>query len=339
MKKEYHDLIYHATLAASSHNTQPWKFEVWNNRIIIHPDFNRILPVVDPDNHELFISLGCALENLVIAAGNYGYNPVVKLQTNADVYIEEPYISVELQTAGEKGKNSFLFEQLEVRQTTRNKYNGNKIPLRHIEELKAAAAQEDVSIVIITNPEVLDPVLDLVKEACITQYSKQDFIEELVHWIRFNRGKAAKWGDGMYSGVTGNPSLPSWLGKLVLGVSDSPEKEAEKHEELLRSSSAVAVFIAKRNDQKAWINVGRSFERFALTATGLGIHNAHANMVCEELLSRKKLARLLRLDRGEQPLLFVRLGYSEKMVYSYRRSIKEVMKEPELAIAPSEWFE
>ncbi len=30
------------------------------------------LPVVDPDHRELYISLGCALENLMIATGNAG---------------------------------------------------------------------------------------------------------------------------------------------------------------------------------------------------------------------------------------------------------------------------
>src|SRR5688500_2606757 len=61
-------LVRCATLAASSHNTQPWKFRHEGNGIIILPDPSRRCPEVDPDDHHLFASLGCATENLALAA-------------------------------------------------------------------------------------------------------------------------------------------------------------------------------------------------------------------------------------------------------------------------------
>ncbi|MBS1167518.1 MAG: Tat pathway signal protein, partial [Proteobacteria bacterium] len=61
------ELIRLATLAANSHNTQPWRFQVAETAIDIRPDPSRLTPVVDPDEHHLFVSLGCAAENLVIA--------------------------------------------------------------------------------------------------------------------------------------------------------------------------------------------------------------------------------------------------------------------------------
>jgi hypothetical protein len=73
------ELVRFATLAASSHNTQPWTFTTAASKIIIVPDFERRCPAVDPDDHHLFISLGCAAENLVVAASAVGLNatPVV----------------------------------------------------------------------------------------------------------------------------------------------------------------------------------------------------------------------------------------------------------------------
>ena len=62
------EIIKDAARAPSGHNTQPWKFEVNENHIIIRPNFARRLKVVDADDHALFISLGCALENLVLSA-------------------------------------------------------------------------------------------------------------------------------------------------------------------------------------------------------------------------------------------------------------------------------
>src|SRR5579864_6603964 len=62
------ELIRYATLAANSHNSQPWRFTFEERRVVIAPDFTRRLPVVDPRDHHLFVSLGCAAENLVLAA-------------------------------------------------------------------------------------------------------------------------------------------------------------------------------------------------------------------------------------------------------------------------------
>jgi hypothetical protein len=61
------ELVRYATLAASSHNTQPWKFAPRERSISIVPDLARRTPVVDPDDHHLYVSLGCAAENMVHA--------------------------------------------------------------------------------------------------------------------------------------------------------------------------------------------------------------------------------------------------------------------------------
>lgn len=57
------EVVRYATLAANSHNSQPWKFRVEERGIRIARDVARRLPVVDPDDHHLFASLGCAAEH------------------------------------------------------------------------------------------------------------------------------------------------------------------------------------------------------------------------------------------------------------------------------------
>ena len=69
-------LVREATLAASNYNTQPWTFRPGNRSVSIFPDRNRRCPVIDPDDHHLYVSLGCATENLVCggrANGLFGY--------------------------------------------------------------------------------------------------------------------------------------------------------------------------------------------------------------------------------------------------------------------------
>ncbi|MEO8133510.1 MAG: hypothetical protein ABI831_06015 [Betaproteobacteria bacterium] len=62
------DLVRQAILAPSSHNTQCWRFQIAEKSISIAPDLKRRCPAVDPDDHHLFVSLGCATENMVHAA-------------------------------------------------------------------------------------------------------------------------------------------------------------------------------------------------------------------------------------------------------------------------------
>jgi len=65
-------MIRYATLAPNGHNSQPWRFSVNGGFASIIPDLSRRTPVVDPDDHHLFVSLGCAAENLLLAGAAHG---------------------------------------------------------------------------------------------------------------------------------------------------------------------------------------------------------------------------------------------------------------------------
>ena len=67
------ELVRYATLAPYSHNTQCWKFALESAAISILPDPSRRCPAVDPDDHLVYVSLGCATENLVQAAQAHGF--------------------------------------------------------------------------------------------------------------------------------------------------------------------------------------------------------------------------------------------------------------------------
>lgn len=315
------NLTKYAIKAPSGHNSQPWKFKLDEDSIAIFPDYERILPVADPDNHELFISLGCALENLIIAAGYFGYH------TDIEMKMEDPHnesIRVEF-SSGNTQNYDQLFKNIEIRQSTRNKYNKALIPPADIEKLKEAGNQDQVLFLLYTEPDQIEPVIEITKRATVLQLSKKEFIKELIQWIRFNRKTAKRTGDGLYSGAIGSPSVPKWFGEFFMKLVLDPKREARKNVNLMENSSGILIFIAKENNKEAWINLGRSFQRVGLMATSLKINHAHINSACEEIAARKKLAVVLQLKPEEEPLLIIRIGYSEKRPYSFRRPLKEVL--------------
>lgn len=320
------EIIAVGTRAPSGHNTQPWRFTYEHNEIRIHPDFTRSLPVVDSDNHALYISLGCAAENVVIAAGAKGRRATVTVMEDP---AETAYIKISLKP-GSPPHEEVLAEHINARQSTRNKYSGAVIPREDLEKLQGSFSFEGIKVQLFTKREEIDQLLPFIIEASNLQFQNKDFVKELISWIRFDK-KEARQGDGIWAASMGFPQVGRSIGSLVLSRFVSTKSEAKRWKQLVESSPCVALFIANKNDIPHWVSLGRAFQRFALTATQLNINHAHMNMPCEEVNVRKKMEKHLGLHEGNA-LLLLRLGYSEKMPFSYRRDLKEVIGTRETAV-------
>lgn len=146
---EMRDLIRYATLAPNGHNTQPWRFRVGENRIEILPDFTRRTPVVDPDDHHIFVSLGCAVENLALAASARG-RPGERSFSAADDG------SIVFAFGGGKSAEAALFDAIPRRQSTRAAYDRRPVPAADLRTLAVAAETPGVDLVLITDRAQID---------------------------------------------------------------------------------------------------------------------------------------------------------------------------------------
>ncbi len=72
-------IITAATLAPSTHNSQPWKFAVTGNVIDLFAARDRMTGTLDMAGREMAISLGCAIENMVIGAQAMGFTPILNI--------------------------------------------------------------------------------------------------------------------------------------------------------------------------------------------------------------------------------------------------------------------
>src|SRR5690606_39139514 len=68
-----------ATLAPSNLNTQPWRFHAEGDRVDVYVDPALPAAVADPFGRERCLSVGCAIENFVIAARTVGLSASVAL--------------------------------------------------------------------------------------------------------------------------------------------------------------------------------------------------------------------------------------------------------------------
>jgi nitroreductase len=308
------ELVRCATLAANGHNTQPWKFALSPGAISILPDLSRRTPVVDPDEHHLWVSLGCATENLVLAAAALG--------KHAGVVFSPQGVQVALDDA--TPARSPLVNAIFRRQSTRADYDGQPMPSGVLRELEQAAARSGVSMLPFTERTRIESVLDYVTQGSSAQIRDSAFVSELKRWIRFNEADALATGDGLFSRLTGNPTLPRWLGSVLFSRLLSEKSENDKCARQLRSSAGVAVFVGERADPASWFEVGRAYEHFALAATVLGVRTAFVNQPVEVPMVRTQFGQWLGLG-SQRPDLVVRFGRGPQMPYSLRRPLADVI--------------
>ncbi|CAN1210350.1 Tat pathway signal protein [Tumidithrix helvetica PCC 7403] len=311
------ELVRYATLAASSHNTQCWKFRIEARSIDILPDLTRECPAVDPDRHHMFVSLGCATENLVQAAQAFGKHGAVSFDPAiADI------VKVTLEPS--KAVRSPLFEAIPTRQCTRAEYDGRKLSNDDLKSLESAGRGQGVDILLVTEKEKVEKILEYVVQGNTMQMSDRAFMDELEFWIRFGYDEVVNKGDGLFSASSGNPVLPRWLGMKLMNLFFSSNSENDKYAKHIRSSAGIAVFVSEHNDKQHWVEVGRCYERFALQATALGIKNAFLNQPVEVSTLRSQFASFLGIG-DRRPDLVVRFGYGLETPRSLRRSLDEVI--------------
>ncbi len=320
-----HELVRYATLAPSSHNTQCWKFHVEEDKISILPDFARRTPAVDPDDHHLVVSLGCAAENLVQAALANGLQGEVRFDAGMEVGAATGATgAIQVTLEPTKAVLSPLFQAIPERQCTRSEFDGQPLSQAELKLLELAGTGTGVRVLLLTEKRAMEQVLAYVVQGNTAQMRDAAFVRELKSWIRFGGDEAVRSGDGLYSAASGNPSLPRWLGSLLFGLFFTEEGENDKYAKQVRSSAGIAIFVSDADDRTHWIEAGRCYERFALQATALGIRNAMLNQAVEVAQVRKQFATHLGIGSG-RPDLVVRFGQGPKMPRSLRRPLQAVL--------------
>ena len=310
------ELVRNATLAPSGHNTQCWKFHIEQNAISILPDFSRRTPVVDPDDHHLFVSLGCALENLAQASLAHGLKSLARFDDVKNT------LAVTLEQT--RALASPLYQAIPQRQCTRGLYDSMPLSAPELKALEQAGSGNGARVLLFTATPDIENILQLVIEGNTAQLNDAAFVKELRQWIRFSGSEAVEKSDGLYASSSGSPSVPRWLGSPMFDIMFSAKSENDKYASQTRSSAGIAVFVSDVDDKTHWIEAGRCYERCALQATALGIRNAMLNQTVEVPLQRQKLAGLLGL-KGGRPDLVVRFGRGAEMPSSLRRGLEDVL--------------
>lgn len=299
-------LLKFAVLAPSSHNSQPWKFQITGSKIYLLPDFDRALPHSDQNHRQLFISLGCALENLLVAADYYGFEA-------SWIYQEANHaIEVSLNKVREHADNeNHLIFVIPKRHTNRNKYLEKLPDESFLEKLKSYSTPNS-KIFFIKDKEAKNKIAEIVSEALIAAMDDTLFRKELSEYLKPNITNSPI---GMPASGFGIPTPVSFVAPTLIRYVNMNKLSKKQDAALLKEHTPVFGVISTSEDNiKSWIEAGKLYQKVTLSAEQEGLKTAPMAVVIQIGDFYKALQRTLGII--QRPQVFFRIGYSD-MISTY----------------------
>lgn len=291
-------LLRYAVLAPSGHNTQPWSFRIVPEGVDVFADHSRRLPVSDPFDRELLLSIGAAIMNLRVAAAHFGYESTVSYDG------PEPVARVTLrETCAPNARLAALFSAIPKRHTSRAEFAAREIEPFALERL-CDFAEEHAELIRFVVPHDRSRAAELVAEADRLLMASEAWRDELAQWVRPNDGPA---GDGMCGDAFGIPGPLAALAPWMVRSFDVGAARA-KHDRELVEQAAGLIVVTCDDDRTSLLRAGEALEGLLLTLTSVGLQYAFVNQPIEVEALRGQIWSLLRSPKP--PQLMLRIGYA-----------------------------
>lgn len=316
-------ILYYASLAPSGHNTQPWRVRIEDrNTWIIESDPDRKLPVVDPENRELLLSLGAFVENLSIAAGAMGWKSDVEVI--AAGRFDRDVVRVNLNRDKPVIRN---LENIKKRRTIKH-----GLMNREISSSDTGLLNKEAEGHLAYFPKGSVHASSF-RDAAIANFRTQTFRRdaqlELIRWLRLDDLSVRKFRDGL-----------SLEGMEITGIKGWFLRHFSKPEDFMKDSyckQSIDAVSRLAGEGGGWmvisspgeavsdlITAGRRFQRMALSARELGIGIHPMTQMLEEKKGISGVATIQ--EKGVFPQFVLRAGYTD------------IYPEPVSLRRPVEWF-
>jgi len=272
-------------LACNPHNTQPWVIGTADNQITIASDPSRRMSVNDAMAREHFAGVGCAIENMVIAARAAGIQVDVALFPDGTA--SDLVARLTLQPGAGPTLDAGLDAAIPRRHTNRGAYRPDPVTTAVLDGLAGAQPIDGASVSWITDATAKAGLGALYLEATQAIVADPQQSEEAFAWFRNDRADIERYRDGLTLDCQGLDGLTLFLAKVLPAQSRTEgdqfwvKSTREVHTATAAAYGVVTVDdVASRASQVAG---GRLLARLHLgaTAAGLGFH--HMNQITERI--------------------------------------------------------
>jgi nitroreductase len=320
-------LVRAAILAASPHNTQPWLFKVTNTSIELYIDPKRNVGALDPYLREEHIGMGCALENLMLAAVANGYHATLTLFPGklgpipADL---KPELVAHVDLAAGNREESELYDAIPRRHTNRSAYHPEKaIPPEFVDALSHLTGDEPgVEVFLFTAEAERKRIVEISSAANVEIYSDPEVKRGSEQWVRTGWSEVQRFRDGLSVDAFGLPPIATGIAKMMpagmlrWAASRSPK---DGYSKLMLSAPLIGIIgVPDRYDRENCLRAGRIWQRAHLLATARGLAGRPCNESVEMIDHERALGRqALRAgllgdvmgDASWQPTFVFYMGY------------------------------
>jgi hypothetical protein len=294
--------------APSAHNTQPWVLEYGADRIELRFDPERHLRVGDPTRRDLYLSLGCFVEAVLISAAAEGIPIAFQPEDRSFVAASEVY------------RTDFGVEELERRHTSRLPYDGG-VPEAKLGAVRAQLRPEE-RLHVLSNADVLP----LFVAADRHVYESPAVVEELRSWLRLSKRHPRYEQDGL----TYECLALTRFEALAFGVLLYPRvyplvralrlhrRFTESAKSVLEREGTVLVIEGPDGRPEEVLETGRSILRVWLALTAARYATHPLSQILDYYVTERALAHWLEVRRGWQLLSVFRAGRSAPAPRSHR---------------------
>jgi hypothetical protein len=320
-------LVSAAILAANAHDTQPWFFCVHPDRVEIYADESRNLGAMDPFRREMRISLGCALQNLALAAGAQGNTVKIAIDT-ATLGLPAPASGsrrvASIRLSQGTAAVSPLYDAIPMRHTNRGPYDrGREVPSEALAQLAALVGGEpNLRLFLLTDPAACSEFAEATVSATEAIINDSEMIRDSDAWFRGSDAEVEAHRDGPSIGAAGLSPFVTFMAKVL--PAPSPERThriwlGQTRDTQLGTAPAFGM-IAVRDlyDQEQALHAGMLWQRLHLRATQLGLAAQPLNQLPERVdrerqlglsASATQMLDALTGDPAWRPTFAFRLGF------------------------------
>lgn len=302
---DMNEIIKYGSLAPSSHNAQMWLVKIiGKNKIKIFPNYDRILPFVDPDNRETWISIGAFVENCVLAAQDLGYK--------SNVITNDSEVIIDFQQNSNIANSNQNINLIKRRLTIRDPYLKRKINNEIINKLSKLS--ENVLYLPIED-EKSQKIIKYSLAAYSLQMKDTSKLEELAQWMTFSYKEEKERKDGLTPKTLGIRGFKHFLFNLFMSKKSVTEKTFIKSsiasaEKQLHACSGYILITSNDSKSSDLVESGRLLERVWLECANNEIAVHPMSQVLEEQEYYELLKKSLKIEDEIQMVL--RIGKVKK---------------------------
>jgi hypothetical protein len=302
-------LLQYAILAPSTHNSQPWLFKIKEGFCEVYYDKNLRLPYADPEGRDLFISVGCAIENLIIASKYLDVFESIAF----DHYVDDNPIAIvkfkNLNTKKLQPNLNFkpLTETILKRINARGIFQNKKVDQEIINSILSRIKNDNylldqIDVKFINSKEKIKKIASLTAQGIQKAYKDPLFRKEMSKWLHNSMTSKKEGLPGYALKVS---MILSFILPTLVRFKDLGNLLGKLNKKSINSAPLVCIINTSNENPYTWLQVGRLAERLMLEFNKHLYQTSIFVAAIEMGDSQKEVQNLLKTNKKPQFLFVV----------------------------------